>query len=243
MPHPPFLRFCISASPPFLLSPHVGIIFPGFENCTNPGVILVSESKERSESAEGLAPKTDAELVERAVSGDLGAFDRLVERYQGVAYRLAWRMVSRHEDARDVVQEAFLRAWQGLGDLANPGGFSAWLLKIVSRQALNLRRSRRQFSPVSLDRRDESHPGSLTEQLPDTAAPPGENAGAAELRQRLEQEVHQLPEPERLALMLSSVEGMPQTRVAELLDCSVEAVKWRVFQARKKLKYRLRNYL
>ena len=183
-------------------------------------------------------------LVVAAQEGDSAAFSRLVRIYQRRAVSVAYRLVGNTEDACDVAQEAFLRAYRSLGQLENPSRFGPWLMRTVSNLSLNFRRSRKNSPTASLDDTIEVlgeflRPGTRTNwssvdddaQLPD------------EVHQAVSTAIEQLPDKQRLALVLFSVEGMPQKEVAQILECSVELVKWNVFQARKKLRKMLADYL
>jgi len=185
-------------------------------------------------------------LVNRARNGDSEAFDALVRTYQRQVISVAFRLLGNGEDAQDVGQEAFVRAYRSLPQLADPSRFAPWLMRTVTNLALNFRRARRLRSAASLDE---------SEGLLDTARTATDGRPVVGNRQAnagpLPDEVHgavtraieTLPDKQRLALVLFSVEGMPQKDVAEILDCSAELVKWNVFQARKKLKELLAEYL
>jgi RNA polymerase sigma-70 factor (ECF subfamily) len=188
----------------------------------------------------------EMDLVLRAQSGDADAFAGLVRQYQRRAVSLAYRLVSNSEDAGDVSQEAFIRAYRHLEQLDDPSRFGAWFLRIVSNLALNYRRARKGRRAASLD---ESLP------LPEDARRPAtglriteghdREAGplSDELQTAITKAVERLPDKQRLALVLFSVEGVPQKEVAEILECSVELIKWNVFQARRKLKDMLKEHL
>jgi RNA polymerase sigma-70 factor (ECF subfamily) len=182
-------------------------------------------------------------LVRSARRGDLGAFEVLVGRYQRQATAVAYRLLNNREDAMDVVQDAFLRAYDKLGTLSHPGRFGSWLLRIVSNLSLNFRRSRalRRMAPLELSDEDEAARGFVRA---DPHAPdPAAVASASEMRGLLARAISQLPEMQRQALVLFCIEKLPQKEIAGMLGCSVEAVKWHVFAARRKLKERFKDYL
>lgn len=192
-----------------------------------------------------LAGPEDALLVHQLVAGRREAFDALVERYQRRATAVANRLVGNLHDALEVVQEAFIRAYRNIGTLEEPARFGPWLLRIVTNLALNHRRDRAVGGPrVSLSDciLDGEEPGEQRIVGRDDV-PVGAYLAAEELSQRLERAIAGLPAQQRAALVLFSIESLPQKEVAEMLDCSVEAVKWHVFQARKKLKEQLADYL
>ncbi len=186
--------------------------------------------------------RSDGWLVRQARRGQRDAFDELVGRYQRRAVSVAYRLVGNLHDALEVCQEAYLRAYRGLGSLAEPERFGAWLLRIVTNQALNFRRAR--GPRVNLNGLADVR--TRDEQLCNVLSPddrPGAHLATVELAERIRDGLAELPERQRSALVLFSIGGMPQRQVARILGCSVEAVKWHVFVARKKLRERLTEYL
>jgi RNA polymerase sigma-70 factor (ECF subfamily) len=191
------------------------------------------------------AGQEDAREVAAARSGDDSAFDRLVHRYQKRAVAVAYRLLGSIHDATDVAQDAFLRAFQKLADLEDPRRFGPWLLRIVTNLALNFRRSRSRDPGVSTDDLVEGLEPARTASgasiATDEAAE--QSIETQELRSAVATAIDGLPEKQRLALVLFSLEGLPQKDVAEIMGCSIELVKWNVFQARKTLRQRLADFL
>ncbi len=186
----------------------------------------------------------DADLVAATLCGELPAFDELVGRYQRRAVAVAYRLLNNRDDAMEVVQDAFLRAYEKLDSLSKPGHFGAWLLRIVSNLALNRRRARALRQTASLEEMSESRQGRSGINRPDPRAVTGEAAASAkEVKRLIDQAVNELPELQRQALMMFTTAKLPQKEIAKLLGISVEAVKWHVFDARRKLKDRLKDYL
>jgi RNA polymerase sigma-70 factor (ECF subfamily) len=184
----------------------------------------------------------DAQLVQATLSGQRSAFDELIEAHQRRAVAVAYRLLGNLHDALEVTQDAFLRAYRALASLEKPELFGAWLLRIVSNLSLNYRRARRQAVRTSLD---ECILGEQDERTCEPAGPdatPGQEATASELEGELQRAIADLPERQRLALVLFAIEGLPQRQVAEIMECSLEAVKWHVFAARKLLRERLADY-
>jgi RNA polymerase sigma-70 factor (ECF subfamily) len=189
----------------------------------------------------------DAALVEAVCAGRRAAFDELVERYQRRAVSVAYRLLGNLHDALEVCQEAFIRAYRNLESLEDQERFGSWLLRIVTNLSLNFRRDRAVGGQrVSLDDciLDDQPP--RIRQLGDNAEAsrnPGAELAAAELREIVQAAIAALPQQQRSALVLFSIEQLPQKEVAAIMNCTVEAVKWHVFQARKKLKSQLAEYL
>jgi len=185
----------------------------------------------------------DGELVRSAKRGDLGAFEMLVERYQRRATAVSYRLLSNREDAMDVVQDSFLKAFDKLDTLSQPGRFGPWLMRIVSNLSLNFRRSRALRKTDTLDNPDDDLAHGR-DSRPDPSMPePSEQVSAKEVAKLLDRAIRRLPEMQRQALVLFSIEKLPQKEIAGMLGCSVEAVKWHVFSARKKLKEQFKDFL
>ncbi len=187
---------------------------------------------------------TDGQLAARAAAGDRSAFDDLIRRYQRQAVAVAYRLLGNTPDALEVTQDAFLRAYRGVGTLQKPDAFGGWLLRIVSNLSLNYRRNRKHRSALPLD--DLLDSGGSDGVGGDHSAGGGDpvrRLQGQELGRRLQAALAKLPEKQRRALVLFTVEQLPQKDVAEQLKCSVEAVKWHVFQGRKKLREMLKEDL
>ena len=192
---------------------------------------------------------SDEPTVRRAAAGDRAAFDVLVRKYQAQAVAVSYRLLGNRDDAVEIVQDAFLKAYKSLATLERPGAFGGWLMRIVSNLSLNRRRGRSLRRGASLDD-DDGNPidaaGATTstgESLQAGALDPSRSAMGHELGEALRDALGELPEKQRLAILMFTVEQMPQRDVAAALGCSVEAVKWHVFQGRKRLRERLKDVL
>lgn len=199
---------------------------------------------EQSEGVESQPSSDDARWVAATLSGDHAAFDVLVRRYQRQAVSVAYRLVNDLHDAADVAQDAFLRAYQGLSGLEEPARFAPWLMRIVSNLALNFRRARGagvRKQAVPLDGVDPA--GAAQVARAEAAGAAVDPELPAELGDAIRVALEELPEKQKLAFVLFCLEGLPQKDVADILDCSVELVKWNVFQARKSLRTALGDYV
>jgi RNA polymerase sigma-70 factor (ECF subfamily) len=199
--------------------------------------------EKRTDEAKAAAEE-DARLVASVLAGNDADYDKLVRRYQRRAVAVAYRLLGNLHDAADVSQDAFLRGYNGLSKLSDPLRFGPWVMRIVSNLALNFRRSRHsgvRGSTVVLEDVTETPGGfrlttgeAISEQDPASQDNPG-----SEVQNAVGQAIERLPEKQRMALILYCIEGLPQKEVAEILECSVELVKWNVFQARKALREEL----
>ncbi len=169
------------------------------------------------------------ELVTRAKSGERRAFDELVRRTHGDAFGLALRLTGNEEDARDVIQDAYLRAYKGLPRFRGDARFSTWLYRIVancaSTQSTRKRRHRHDELP------DEAL---LAETRPDND--PALQSDSQALRDELEAAIRDLPDRLRAVVVLRDVYGLSHEAIAEALDISVSAAKVRLHRARRRLR-------
>lgn len=201
-------------------------------------------SKREDRKADSPEALDDARLVRAARKGDLAAFEQLVARYQRRAMAVSYRLLNNRDDAMETVQDALLNAYEKLDTLKQPKRFGSWLLRIVSNRSLNRRRSRALRRKASLDAPagdDEDDRDGYV--VPSDDPGPDEEAAAGDLKVQIQRAIDELPEMQRQALILFSIEKMPQKEVAEILGTSVQAVKWHVFTARKKLKDKLSDQL
>jgi RNA polymerase sigma-70 factor, ECF subfamily len=166
----------------------------------------------------------DRRLVGRAVGGDLGAFEELVERHRDVVTRVVGRIASA-DDAEDVSQDAFLRAFHRLERFRGEAPFRSWLLRIAHNAALDHLRRRR---PERLD--EAMLEGSLDESA---ERPPAETLERRERIDRLERKLRGLSGPHRAVLVLRDVEGLSYEEIAALTDAPVGTVKGRLHRARR----------
>jgi RNA polymerase sigma-70 factor (ECF subfamily) len=181
---------------------------------------------------------SDRELVDRARTGDRAAFTELVRRYGPRVRRLARQLVRGHADADDVAQEAFVRAHQALPRFDGRSEFFTWIYRIAVNLSLNRARSLAVRRHVDVD--DPAIEGALAER-PAGPGDPGKALDRQRVARALLDEVDTLPEGLRTTLMLVCVDGVPQEEAAAILGCSAGTVAWRVHEARKRLRERLRG--
>ncbi len=190
---------------------------------------------------------SDGQLVRETLNGNRASYDQLIRRYQRQAVAVSYRLLGNSHDAMEVTQDAFLKSFTSLASLQKPEAFGGWLMRIVSNLSLNYRRGRKIRSQLPLDdmlgkgSSDQADAGGSEWMSRDVD--PHHRMESSELGSKLQQALNQLPEKQRLAIVMFTIEQMPQKDVAEALKCSVEAVKWHVFQGRKKLKAFLKDYL
>ena len=168
----------------------------------------------------GTAARDDErEAILATQRGEREAFDRLVERHQRDIYRLCYRYVNNHEDAADLAQDAFLKAYRAIGRFRGDSAFSTWLYRIAVNTCLNFRSARRAAHEE------------LSESLADPAAPVVQTLAERERARRVREAVTRLPEKQRATLILKIYHDLTHEEVAGILGSSVGTVKANLFHA------------
>ena len=185
--------------------------------------------------------REDVALVCSAKQGDKAAFEELTKRHTAMIFRIAMYIAGSREDAEDIVQDAFLKAFQHLRDFEERARFSTWLTRIAVNEALTRLRQSRRSQTISIDDgTDESM--SLGDRIADWKPNPGQHYNTYQLRKLLQGALALLPDHQRVVFLLRDVEGLCVTDTAELLGLSVPNVKTRLPQARLKLRQSLRRH-
>jgi RNA polymerase sigma-70 factor, ECF subfamily len=170
---------------------------------------------------------TDEELVARSRTGDLDSFNQLVLRWERPIYALAYRTIGREEDARDVCQETFLRAFRALGGFKGEAKFSSWLYRITLNLCRDwIRRERRApvvQPPEDVDLIELAAATEPSESIEDLVA-------RKDLSRLVEQAMTLLPEEQRTAIVLKEYHGLTFQEIAELVGCPLSTVKTRLYQ-------------
>jgi RNA polymerase sigma-70 factor (ECF subfamily) len=181
--------------------------------------------------------RTDEELVARATAGDLDSFNQLVTRWERPIYALAYRTLGREEDARDVVQEAFLRAYRGLRGFKGEAKFSSWLYRIT----LNLCRDwiRRERRTPLVQVPEGTDPVELADQRASPAESVEDLVARREMSRAVARAMADLSDDQRMAIVLKEYHGLTFQEIADMLDCPLSTVKTRLYQGLSMLRRRL----
>ena len=182
--------------------------------------------------------RTDEELVALTVGGDVESFNQLVVRWERPIYALAYRVIGREEEARDVVQETFLRAFRGLANFRGQAKFSSWIYRI----ALNLcrdwirreRRARVSQAPEGVDLAELVSEQGPVESIEDLVA-------RNDMSRTVARAMQELPEEQRTAIILKEYHGMTFQEIADLQGCPLSTVKTRLYQGLSVLRRHLRE--
>jgi RNA polymerase sigma-70 factor, ECF subfamily len=183
---------------------------------------------------------TDQEIVDRVRAGDTALYEIIMRRYNQRLYRVTYAILRDGAEAEDVIQDAYVRAYQHLDQFAGYAPFSTWLTRIAVHEALRrlqLRKRSQQFEEVEHD--EESFMSVSETTVPETSPDPEQRASNAELGQLLEQAVLDLPEQYRTVIMLRDVEELSTAETAAALDLTEQNVKVRLHRGRSMMRDRL----
>jgi RNA polymerase sigma-70 factor (ECF subfamily) len=197
------------------------------------------------ESAQAIAA-SDAIAVERTLAGDRDAFRVLVERHSPNVFRLAYRMTGNRHDAEEVVQEAFLRSYQKLGQFAARANFGTWVYRIAANYAIDRMRQRRKEESRREEPRVEREDGmenNPLDRVHDPAPTPERLTQSLELRKQMEAALAALSHSERTAFVMRHWEGCGIEEIAAVLKSNSGAAKNTVFRAVQKLRQALQPFV
>ncbi len=180
---------------------------------------------------------TDAELVRLSTNGNEEAFEKLLDKYEGKIFNLAYRMLGNVEDAEDATQDAFMKAYSSLSGFRGDSSFSTWLYRIAKNVCLDEIR-RRQRNPVhSLDKPIKTDEGDqLERQIEDDSPTPEDTIVTNEQQVVIEKAMQKLPAHHRTVIIFRDIEGFSYSQIAEILDVKLGTVKSRLYRARNNLK-------
>ena len=185
----------------------------------------------------------DLDLVHASKNGDVAAFEQLVKRYDRTLFRIAQHITHNREDSEDVVQEAFLKAFQHLGEFREDSKFSTWLIRITLNQSLmKLRKQQRAIKEVPLEEDSQAGEDVLPMEVADWAPDPEQLYRASELRGILIKALRELRPILRAVFVLRDIEGLSTVQTAEVLNLSQVAVKARLWRGRLQLRELLNRY-
>jgi RNA polymerase sigma-70 factor (ECF subfamily) len=185
----------------------------------------------------------DVALVERAKAGDEAAFEQLIRQYDRQIFRIARHITQNKEDAEDIVQDTFLKAYQKLEQFQGNSKFYTWLVRIAVNESLMRLRKRRNSKTVSMDEDVQTEDGSVPRDFADWTPNPEQQYGQGELGDILRKTIQGLPPGFRSVFTLRDVENLSTEETAEALGLSVPAVKSRLLRARLQLRERLSRYM
>ena len=184
----------------------------------------------------------ESTLVAQAREGDARAFGELVRRYEGKIFRLALHVTQNREDAEDVLQETFLKAYEHLDQFKGDSKFYTWIVRIAVNQALMKLRRRKTDKSVSLDEAIDTGEDTITREVAAWDEDPEQRFSREELGEILDTAVESLEPAYRSVFVLRDIEELSTEETAEALNLSVPAVKSRLLRARLQLREKLTRY-
>lgn len=170
----------------------------------------------------GLSTTSDSDLIARTLAGDTEAYGALVARYQDRIYWVAFQLLGHHEDAREVAQDAFLRAYRKLDTFDRSRRFYTWIYRIATNRAIDRMRLRSRAKPAP-----------LSEEIEDRGPAPDDRLLGDELRGEVREVLDELPPRYRALLILRDVEGLSGKAISEATGVAHATVRWRIHRARK----------
>jgi RNA polymerase sigma-70 factor (ECF subfamily) len=199
----------------------------------------VTERENDAESVE----IDDHVLVRRAQREDIEAYDQLVRRYQERVYATVYHMTSNHEDAHDLVQDTFIKAFRAIKSFKGDSSFYTWVYRIAVNKTINFLKQRKNRVQVSLNDVDFN-----AENDPDLVAlvsdkTPRRDLNLLELQEKLNSAMQKLSEHHRMVVTLHDIQGLSHEEIGKIMDCNVGTVRSRLFYARQQLQAYLSDYL
>ncbi len=185
----------------------------------------------------------DLDLVHRSQAGDSAAYEELVRRYHGRIYGLVYSMTSSREDAEDLAQEVFVKAWKALGHFREQSGFYTWIYRIALNRTINFRKRRNRRQTVNFDEfdpdiktaesyREFSSKGSVLRKM-----------SLGEFQEKMNGALLKLSEKHRAVVVMHDVQGMAHADIAKVVRCSEGTVRSRLFYAHKQLQAELAEFV
>ena len=188
------------------------------------------------------AKETDSILINQAKSGDDQAYDKLLNKYRNSVYNLVYRMVRDVEEAEDLTQEAFIKAFNSLAQFNEEYAFSTWLYKIATNNCIDFFRKRK-LQTLSLDKPIQYKDSEIHHEIPDPELNPEKNILATERSSIIREAIETLPEKYYTAIVLRHTEEKSYEEIAEILHLPIGTVKARIFRAREMLNKALKDRL
>ena len=184
----------------------------------------------------------DVDLVKASQDGMLAAFDELIQRYQQRVYATVYHMTSSHEDADDLTQESFIKAYKALKRFKGESSFYTWIYRIAVNRTINFLKQRKSYhmSLNDMDMQVEKHADLLMFISDNT---PRRDLRLNELQEKMNEAMQKLSQTHRLTVALHDVQGMSHEEIGKIMDCNTGTVRSRLFYARQQLQALLSEYL
>jgi RNA polymerase sigma-70 factor (ECF subfamily) len=217
---------------PFFQLPPWQLAFPKIESFSLERRSQQGTSEAADDDPASLDARSDFELIDATLEGNHIAFDVLVKRYSGSIYALAYRMLQNHDDAADISQDVFLKAYEALNSFRKKSSFHTWLYRIATNSCINY-----------LRKHNTQHHIELASYHAIKEADTLDTLYKIELQDIVNEAIERLPEKQKATVMLRVCEGMSHREVSRLLKCSVGTAKANYFHAIRNLRRFMKNYI
>ena len=175
-------------------------------------------------------------LLEKAKSGDIAAFEQLVESYQKKIFNIALRMLGNYDDAGDLTQEVLIRIYRSIRSFKEQSSFSTWIYRITTNVCLDEIRKRKNRKVVSLDEEIKLDDGDMKRQIESGGPTPEESAETEDLKKIVNDAIEKLNEEHRVVIVLRDIQGLTYEEISDVLKLPEGTVKTRINRARQALK-------
>jgi RNA polymerase sigma-70 factor (ECF subfamily) len=197
---------------------------------------------EENSAAEKRPELNEVDLIRRAQLEDTSAYEELVRRYYGKIYGLVYGMVSSREDAEDVTQEVFVKAWKALGRFRAQASFYTWIYRIAINRAINFRKKRNRRKTVQFEEFDPDIKQAESYKEFSSKGSVLRKMNLSEFQKKMNEALLTLSDKHRAVVIMHDVQGMSHSDIASIVGCSEGTVRSRLFYARKKLQQELTDF-
>jgi RNA polymerase sigma-70 factor (ECF subfamily) len=184
---------------------------------------------------EGMTRERELEIISAVLSGDANAFEELVLEYQTRVYNIAMKMTGNEDDAFDISQEAFLKAYRALGGFRGEASFGSWLYRLTANLSVDFMRREARHRPEKAVYLDDETEGERPVEIPDLSSEPQTALERRETLEAIEAGLKRLPEEQRLILVMRDFNGLSYQEISEALNVEMGTVKSRIYRARARL--------
>ena len=184
----------------------------------------------------------EKQLVLKAQQGNSKAFGKLVKKYQDKVLYLAYDMLGNYDDAQDIAQNAFLKAYKGIGNFKRQSSFSTWLYRIVVNLSIDFKRAKSRRHQISIEKPADDYEQSIENTLKDEYKQPDQLVELKDFNKQLEIAMEKLPYNQRMAFVLRHYHDMSMEEIATILECKTGTVRSHLFRAINKLREELKEF-
>lgn len=180
--------------------------------------------------------ENEKDLVDRARMGDVEAFEKLIEGCQKKVFNIAYKMIGNYDDANELAQEVFLKAFRSIKKFKGDSLFSTWIYKVTANVCLDEIRRRKKRRVYSLDDDMELNDGEVKRQIPDNSPTPDLEVESNEIKNAVNKSIQELPDDYKSVIILRDIQGFSYEEISKIVNCPEGTVKSRINRARQALR-------